>query len=144
MNKIKVLILFIQTILIFSCQKGYEQKYNTFNEFSEENERNKGWFPKIIDTDATKLRNISYLDPLCAFGKFTYTNSETYDSIFSINQKISFDLLNDKVERNLNLRPDWFLDLRKINKSNVEIIKKEGFYILRDKVDKNVYFILSN
>jgi hypothetical protein len=144
MNKIKVLILFVLVISIFSCQKGYEQEYKTFNEFNKKNERNKGWFPSIIYSDATELRNVSDLDPLCAFGKFTYTKSEFYDSVFAVNGKISFDLFKNKVEQNLKLKPKWFIDLKQLNKSNVEVIKKERFYILKNKKDKTIYFILSN
>ncbi|ROH95637.1 hypothetical protein [Chryseobacterium daecheongense] len=144
MNKGKILMLLILAILTFSCQKGYKQEYKTFAEFNEKNERNKGWFPPIIHNDVTDLRNVSYLDPLCAFGKFNYKNSGFYDSIFSANEKISFDLFNNKVEQNIKLKPNWFLDLKEFDKSNVEVIKKEEFYVLKNKKDKTIYFILSN
>ncbi|KIC65119.1 hypothetical protein [Chryseobacterium taiwanense] len=144
MNKIKILLLFVLATLTFSCQKGYKQEYKIFDEFNKKNERNKGWFPSIIYNDATELRNVSYLDPLCAFGKFNYKKSEFYDSIFSANDKISFELFNNKVEQNVKLKPNWFLDLEQLDKSNVEVIKKEEFYILKNNKEKTIYFILSN
>lgn len=53
--------------LIFSCSDGYEQNYKTFGEY---NEKNKGWFPAIIYSDATEEKSISYLDSGSAFGRF--------------------------------------------------------------------------
>jgi len=144
MNRIQILILLVLSTLTLSCQKGYKQEYKTFDEFNEKNERNKGWFPSIIYNDATELRNISYLEPLCAFGKFNYKKSEFYDSIFSVNEKVNFDLFNRKVEQNVKLKPNWFLDLKEFDKLNVEVIKKGGFYVLKNKKDKTIYFILSN
>lgn len=144
MKRITILILFLFAIFLFSCQKGYEQEYKTFEEFNNMNQRNKGWFPKIIFDDASQLENISYLENQCAFGKFNYRFSETYDSIFSVNQRIDFDLFADKVNSNIKLKPNWFLDLKNIDTTNIELIKQNGFYILNSKKNKTIYFILSN
>jgi hypothetical protein len=129
---------------IFSCRDGYEQHYKTFEEFYEKNERNKGWFPSIIYSDVTELRNISYLDSGNAFGKFTYKNSELYDSIFSRNNRISLELFDDIVRKNIKRRPDWFPDSKKNDKSNLDVIKRKGFYILKNENGKKIYFILSS
>lgn len=144
MNRVKILTIFIQMNFFFSCSDGYKQNYKTFKEFSEKNERNKGWFPSIIYSDATELRNISYLDSNNAFGKFNYKNSELYDSIFSVNKKIDLELFDDKIRKNIKRKPDWFPYSKKQDKSNLEVIQKERFYILKNKKQKNIYFILSN
>jgi hypothetical protein len=144
MNIIKTFLVLIFTTFFFSCQNGYEQEYKTFEEFNQKNERNKAWFPKIINSDATELKNISYLDSLCAFGKFKYRNSEIYDSIFSINPKVNFDLFNEKVNRNKKQKPTWFLEIKDLNKTNIELIQQGRFYILKNNTDKSIYFILSN
>ena len=144
MNRNKLFLLFILSILLFSCQNGYKQHYETFEEFNKVNQRNKGWFPKIIFKDATELKNISYLDSLCAFGKFQYTNTEIYDSIFLIDSKIDYKYFRDKVIRNIKLKPNWFIDIGNLDKTNIELIKKDGFLILKNNETKSIYFILSN
>lgn len=128
---------------ILSCSNGYEQNYKTFDEFNQMNQRNKGWFPPIIYSDATKLRNISYLDSQNAFGKFSYKNSELYDLIFSKNQEINVELFENEMRNNSKNKPNWFLNLEMMDKTNLEIIKVERFFILKNKNEKEIYYILS-
>jgi hypothetical protein len=142
MNRISIAFLF--SIFLFICQKGYEQQYKTFGEFNKMNQRNKGWFPKVIFNDAINLSNISFLEHRCAFGKFNYENSKLYDSIFINNQKIDFYLFEQRVTSIIKLKPDWFLDLNTFDTTNIELIKQEGFYILNNKKNKTIYFTLSN
>jgi len=144
MNKVKILTGYILINFIFSCSEGYEQNYKTFGEFNEKNERNKGWFPAIIYSDVTEIKNISYLDSNSAFGKFSYNNSKLYDSVFSKNHKINLELFDDNIRKNVKRKPDWFLDLKKLDKSNLEVIKKGRFYILKNENEKKIYFILSS
>jgi hypothetical protein len=144
MNRKKTYIISLIAILFFGCSKGYEQSYETFDEFDKQNERNKGWFPKIILQDATKLYNISYLDSLCAFGKFSYNDTKAYDSIFSLDTKINYKTFSEKVERKITLSPKWFLNLNKFDTSNILLIKKGNFFILNDKNNKTIQFILFN
>lgn len=144
MNKVRILALYTLTTFIISCNNGYEQNYKTFEDFTKKNERNKGWFPPIIYSDATEIKNISYLESNNAFGEFNYKRSALYDSVFSINQKISLELFDKKINENIKRKPNWFLDVNKLNKSNIEIIDKGSFYILKNKKQKKIYFILSN
>jgi hypothetical protein len=129
-----------------ACTDKYEQEYQTYSDFDKVNQRNKGWFPDIISTDVYNLKNESYLDPLCAFGAFSYSNNIFYDSIFEKmgKNKIDFSKFEQKVNAHLKRRPDWFLKTDKISKSEYQTIQQDRFYIVRNSKDKKVYFILSN
>lgn len=140
------IILVLTCMLASGCTDRYEQRYQTYNDFKMINQRNKTWFPGIISTDAYNLRNASYLDPLCAFGTFSYTNNHFYDSIFNKTEinKISFSKFEQKVNEQLKRRPDWFLKTDTVLKSDYQAIQQDRFYIVRNPKFRNVYFILSN
>jgi len=141
--KFKNLLLCTCVLLFVSCQKGYEQEYETFSEFDKRNARNKDWFPKIIFNDATNLKNISYLESLSAFGKFTFENSHVYDSIFATKTSIRIDLFKEKMLLNANSRPDWFINIDSAGIKDNEVIEDEKFYILKNNKSKTIYFVLS-
>ena len=77
-----MIFLVFTCLSLAACTDKYEQEYQTYNDFDKVNQRNKGWFPDIISTDAYNLKNTSYLDSLCAFGTFSYSDNYFYDSIF--------------------------------------------------------------
>ena len=130
---------------MYACSGNYEQRYENFSDFSKENLRNKGWFPNIVFSGAYELKNNSYLDPLCAFGEFSYSKSDFYDSIFTNpNRQISISLFEEKAREHKKRRPNWFLNLDNMSKSQFETIKMERFYIVRQKDEKKIYFVLSN
>jgi len=129
-----------------ACSDRYEQHYDNFAAWDKVNGRNKSWFPHIISTDAFDLKSDSYLDPLCAFGTFKYSNDNYYDSIFSgsIAKQIDIETFNTKVKTHSDRRPAWFLDPELTSKKNWEAINLERFYIARDIAHKSIYFVLSN
>jgi hypothetical protein len=133
-------------LLVAACTDKYEQQYQTYSDFDKVNQRNKGWFPNIISTDAYNLKNASYLDSLCAFGTFSYSNNYFYDSIFNNTEinKINFSKFEQKVNKHFKRRPDWFVKTDKISESEYQTIQQDRFYIVRHSKDKKVYFILSN
>jgi hypothetical protein len=140
------IIAAIMSLLFLGCSDSYQQHYDNFSEFNKANERNKGWFPDCVSIDAYNLKNTSYLDSLCAFGTFSYSNSNFYDSIFTnpSADKIDFSKFEQKVRQHINRKPDWFLSLENVFKNEYEAIQIERFSIVRHIRDKKVYFVLSN
>jgi hypothetical protein len=145
MRPIKTFFL-LTTLFFAACSDSYEQQYDNFYEFNKANQRNKGWFPDFISADAFDLKNDSYLDPLCAFGTFNYSNNYYYDSIFAdpSAEKIDFDLFKEKVTTHNNHRPSWFIQADFTPNDNYSTIKINRFYITKDKGQKKIYFVLSN
>lgn len=141
-----MIFLVFTCVLLVACTDRYEQEYQTYSDFDKVNQRNKGWFPGIISTDAYNLKNVSYFDSLCAFGVFSYSNNHFYDSIFDKQEinKIDFSKFEQKVNEHLKRRPNWFLKTDTISKSEYQTFQQDRFYIIRHSNDKKVYFILSN
>ena len=140
------LFLILTCLFSAACSDKYEQQYKNYIDFDKANQRNKGWFPSFISTDAYDFKNVSYLDSLCAFGSFSYSNNYFYDSIFNktTKNKIDFSKFEQKVKEHLKQRPDWFLNFDKISKTEYQTIRQDRFYIVRHIIDKKIYFILSN
>lgn len=137
-----VLVIF----LFASCTNKYEQVYKNYNEFSKVNQRNKSWFPDFISVDAFDFKNESYLDSLCAFGVFSYSDSKFYDSIFTSTgvDKIEISKFEQKVNEHKNRIPTWFLKFDNISSNEYQFIQKNRFYIVRQLSKKKIYFVLSN
>lgn len=140
-----MIFLVFTCLSLAACTDKYEQEYQTYNDFDKVNQRNKGWFPDIISTDAYNLKNTSYLDSLCAFGTFSYSNNYFYDSIFDKTEinKIDFSKFEQKVNEHLKRRPDWFMKIDTISRMEYQAIQQDRFYIVRNSKVKKVYFILS-
>ena len=138
--------ILLTSLLFVGCTDKYEQHYKTYNEFNKVNQRNKGWFPDFITVDAFELRNVSYLDSLCAFGVFSYSDNKFYDSVFSDPNAtmIDFSKFEQKVNEHVKRIPNWFLKLDNISKSEYQAIQKKRFYIVRQLSRKKIYFVLSN
>lgn len=140
-----MIFLVFTCLSLAACTDKYEQEYQTYNDFDKVNQRNKGWFPDIISTDAYNLKNTSYLDSLCAFGTFSYSDNYFYDSIFDKTEinKIDFSKFEQKVNEHLKRRPDWFMKIDTISRMEYQAIQQDRFYIVRNSKVKKVYFILS-
>ena len=143
--KYTMIFLVFTCLSLAACTDKYEQEYQTYSDFDKVNQRNKGWFPDIISTDAYNLKNASYLDSLCAFGTFSYSNNYFYDSIFDKTEinKIDFSKFEQKVNEHLKRRPDWFMKIDTISRMEYQAIQQDRFYIVRNSKVKKVYFILS-
>jgi len=143
--KYTMIFLVFTCLSLAACTDKYEQEYQTYNDFDKVNQRNKGWFPDIISTDAYNLKNTSYLDSLCAFGTFSYSDNYFYDSIFDKTEinKIDFSKFEQKVNEHLKRRPDWFMKIDTISRMEYQAIQQDRFYIVRNSKVKKVYFILS-
>ncbi|MBP6181286.1 hypothetical protein [Flavobacterium sp.] len=78
----KKYVLIFLTIFLISCSKNDEQDYDSYRDFSKQNQRNKGWFLTLISKDAFNLKSSSSLDPFYDLGVFEYSNENYYDTIF--------------------------------------------------------------
>lgn len=140
-NKLFLLL----ALFLCSCSSGYKQDYADFNSYNKANLRNKGWFPNIIDSSAYSLKSISYIDELADIGTFRYSKDENYDKIFNdVENRIHFSEFEIIVNKYKKQVPNWFLDKKNVDTTNFETIKKDRFYITRNKQEKRVYFILAN
>ncbi|MGY3053351.1 hypothetical protein ACVWYG_001551 [Pedobacter sp. UYEF25] len=143
--KFKILLFILTSLFLVSCSDGFEQSYDNYEHYNKEATlRNKTWFPDIINDDSYNLKNDSYLDPLCAYGVFNYSNTIYYDSIFTNSQNIDRTIFNEKVKTHSYRRPRWFVDPALVSKDSLETIQIKRFYIARDKEKKKIYFIISN
>jgi len=146
MKYIKLFILLISVLLV-ACADEYDQRYDTFNDFDKARLRNKSWFPSFISNDTYNIKNRHSLDePLFSFGTFSYSNNYYYDSIFNKepSNKIDFSEFSQKLKQHLKHRPYWFLTIDNISPIDYETIKEDRFFIVRHRIDKKIYFILSN
>ena len=145
MNKLLTIIwIGFMTVLFDGCAENYNQQYDTFNDFNKVNQRNKGWFPAIINSDAYDLKNVSYLDSLTAFGSFNYVENNFYDSIFVSpkTKRIEFSLFEQKVNEHSNRKPNWLINWNTSSEHEFETIQRKGFYFCIQINEKKIYFVL--
>jgi hypothetical protein len=133
-------LLTIVFLIFISCSEGYEQEYDSYNEFSKVNSRNQGWFPKVIFSDARNLKNCSYLSSFTVFGSFNYSNPKKYDSIFFLTEKVDCKLLKIKLLKIEKLRPNWFEKTDSLKFDDLELVKYEHFYLAKDKSKSKILF----
>jgi len=145
MKHLKIAIL-LSSLFFYACSAKYEQRYDTFVDFNNVNQRNKSWFSDFIASDAFDLKNDSYHDEFCAFGTFRYSKNNYYDSIFTDPNvtAVNLSIFKEKVSLHKDRRPSWFLETEVVESDNFESIKIERFYITRDKAHQKIYFVLSD
>lgn len=140
-------LLGILFLTIFtSCNNGdYLQEYQNYYQFNKiNNARLTGWFPsKLIKSDASNIKNVSYLSTKCVFGVFDYKNEELYDSIFNKGKYI--DSTNIKVFQTQfqlvkNITPEWFPKVEYWNNKYKGIILLNNFYVYNDSKKKQIYY----
>jgi hypothetical protein len=143
MKKYKLLFLII---FFTSCSKNYEQYYNNYEDFSKQNQRNKGWFPDLISKDVFNLKSSSSLDPFHNFGVFEYTNENYYDTIFKKKNgvKISISDFEKIIKNNIESKPNWFLNITDIKNKDLKVVKYENFILAKSNKEKKIYFVLSD
>ncbi|MEZ4877722.1 MAG: hypothetical protein R2805_09255 [Flavobacterium sp.] len=135
----KYLLTFIFLTFI-SCSEAYEQNYDSYAEFSKANQRNKGWFPEIIFSDAKNLKNCSYLSSHTVFGSFNYTNHKKYDSIFLVSDKVDKKSLRRKLLAIEKLRPDWIENTNSIKFDSLELVKFGHFYLAKNNSKSKILY----
>ncbi len=68
-----------------------------------------------------------------------------YDRIFKeSNKRIEFSEFELAVDQHKKQIPRWFLNIKNVDTNNFETINVDGFYLTRNKQEKQVYFILTN
>lgn len=141
----KYMLLFL-IIFISSCSKNYEQCYDNYEDFSKQNQRNKGWFPALIAKDAFNLKSSSSLDPFHDFGVLEYSNENYYDTIFKnlSGVEISISDFEKIIKNNIESKPNWFLNITDIKNKDLEVVKYENFILAKNKKEKKIYFVLSD
>ncbi len=144
---IRYLILFLITTLIFtSCNGGdYLQEYENYEEFKKiENPRLTGWFPvELIKSDASNIKNVSYLSTKCVFGIFDYKNDKLYDNIFKTENHIGkkYNLIfQEQIELVKSIIPEWFPKIDYWNEKLNGIILFDNCYVYRDLKKKKIYY----
>lgn len=136
----------LATIFFMSCNNGdYLQEYKNYDEFNDiENPRLTGWFPvELIKSDASNIKNVSYLSTKSVFGVFDYENDKLYDSIFKMENYI--DKKYDKIFQSQiglvkNIIPEWFPKVDYWNAKQTGIILFDNCYAYRDLNKKQIYY----
>jgi len=137
MKKYLLTLIFLTFI---SCSEGYEQNFDSYADFSKANQRNKSWFPEIIFSDATNLKNFSYLRSHTVFGSFNYTNHKKYDSIFLVSEKVDQKSLQRKLLTIEKLRPDWIENTDSIKFDSLELVKFGHFYLAKNNSKSKILY----
>jgi hypothetical protein len=138
----KYLILICCIIAFTSCSNSYNQSFDTYQDFEKANERNKGWFPKLMDNSCSEIKGISNLSEHENFGKFNYQINGKIDSIFSDKtgtQRISTNEFQIKLVDIKTETPDWFITKDKVMGKSIWI--KDGYYFAKDSIHHVVYFL---
>lgn len=141
-----MLFLLITSLFIAACSGKYEQHYHDYSSFDKTNQRNKSWFPDIISTDAYDLQSESYLDQLCAFGRFSYKNQAYYDSLLNSTtiHKVDLSLFEEKLNMHIKRKPGWFCDIKAIPAEDQQVFEQNRFYMINIRSEKKIYYILSD
>lgn len=139
-------LLITSSLFLVACSGSYEQRYTDYEEYSQANQRNQGWFPPAITQVTFDLRCVSYLDSLCAFGSYSFTTEMYCDSIMNDPQtiKIPYPEFESKVRLHKEHKPEWFLSIDSIPEGIFQSFKIDRFYVTCDVKNKKAYFILSN
>lgn len=146
MKFLNLTYLFLIFVLLQSCGNGgYSQNYNDFEEFSNiTNKRATGWFPvQLIRSDASEIKNVSYLSTKCIFGVFNYENDENYSKIFKEENFINehyYKLFQSQIDLVKDVNPCWFpdSDFWKTIKNGIILI--DNCYAYKDSDKKKIYF----
>ncbi|NWL02208.1 hypothetical protein DM790_15400 [Flavobacterium collinsii] len=135
-------ILYFTFLILFSCgNQPYELRFDKYEDLKETtNPRIKGWFPNIINSDSYDLRSDSHLN-ICDFVKFSYSENQSYDSIFLKNPKVTVVSFQQKIKENENFKPKWFPNSEEINLNDFEIVLADGFDVARKKSTKEIFCI---
>ena len=143
---IKLNLFFLGILFLASCNGGdYLQEYEDYKEFSKiENPRLTGWFPvELIKSDASNIKNISYLSTKCVFGVFDYENDELYDNLFKTENQIEKKykvLFQKQIGMVKNIIPEWFPKTDYWNEKLNGIILFDNCYAYRDSTIKQIYY----
>ncbi|MFM2224054.1 MAG: hypothetical protein RJA07_256 [Bacteroidota bacterium] len=134
--------LFIVILFLNSCKSDYDQSYSTYQEFEKTNERNKGWFPTWINNSCSDLKSRSSINNNESIGKFSYSDNEYIDNIFSektIAKRINTNAFQIILADMKTEIPDWFIAKEKVLGKSVWL--KDGFYFAKDSINHQVYFL---
>jgi hypothetical protein len=136
-------LFFINLVFIASsCTDAYEQSFNSYQDFEKTNQRNKGWFPDIIDTSCSDIIGISSLKHGESFGRFNYKMNGKVDSILSnkaTTQRINTNAFQIILVDIKTKKPDWFIAKDKV--MGKTIWKYNNQYFAKDTLGHIVYFL---
>lgn len=145
-NYVPFVLGILLTTIILSCDRsGYSQEYISYQEFNDiKSKRLTCWFPQnMIKSDASNIKNLSFLDTKCVFGVFDYSYDETYQSIFTNEDFITKKyqkIFISQIKLVENIAPEWFPELEYWTAKKEDLILFDNCYVLKDTVRKKIYY----
>ncbi|MGE5796637.1 MAG: hypothetical protein ACM339_11815 [Ignavibacteria bacterium] len=126
MPRLKKMIGFVKTItlliicfFLYSCNESAHVDFHSYQELSEYDFINNGWFPEILKDDAYMIQETFDIGNKQLFGKFDFKNRSKYDSIIHTYHLTDRDsLINHIGKINKPIYPDWFVSKENININN--------------------------
>ena len=141
----KTIFYLILVFLTFSCINNVRSKYLSYSDYKNSTFRKQSWFPDFVSKDSYELSEIHNIETNNSFGKFHYSNSQYYDSVFQTKKEmtpITYSVFKSKVEKIKSPnKPDWFPT--EPNLIKMQFYTYQFFYIAVDKSNMSIFFIIT-
>jgi hypothetical protein len=141
----RVIYIFILSIILYSCTENIEQSYTDFEKYNQIDLRHKSWFPDFVGPDCYNFKEIHNLENDVSFGVLTYRNKSRIDSLLSdtkVYEKIKLETIKKGFSKITKPKmPDWFL--RKDQIQNKAFYTKGPMYLINDDQNQKLYFVHS-
>lgn len=139
---IKITILSVICVFLFSCNESPHVDFHSYQELSLYGFFDKEWLPEILGADLTHVQQTYDVNNKHLFGEFEFTDRERYDSIVETYDKVEIDTLINRMEQiNKPIAPDWFISKRDLVKGNYIFVKHQEFYLILEKEANRIYYM---
>jgi len=139
---VKTITFLIICFFLYSCNESSHIDFHSYQELSEYDFINNGWFPEILKDDAYMIQETFDYNNKHLFGKFDFKNRSNYDSIIHTYLLADRDSLINHIGKINNPNyPDWFVPKENINKNNFILAKENDFFIIMERKANRIYFL---
>jgi len=126
---------------IFSCNESPHIDFHSYEELSNYEFIQNGWFPEMLNHDALDIRETYDVNNKHLFGKFDFKNRQNYDSIIAGYSVVEKDSMIKRIkEIKSPLLPEWFMHPKDLIDNKFVFIAHNKFYLIIEKEKNRIYF----
>jgi hypothetical protein len=122
-----------------SCSEDFESRYSDYNSLIQASAGEQSWFPDIVSSDCSDLKEVHNIDINSTFGRFRYSTDRLPKLLssdkFDIVTWSSFD--NFCLSKTQPARPKWFIDYHQ----GIKFYSQKDLLFAIDTVNQIVYFV---
>jgi len=138
----KIGLFFAAWLSFFSCNESPHIDFHSYEELSNYEFIQNGWFPEILNHDASDIRETYDVNNKHLFGKFDFKNRINYDSIVAGYSVVEKDSLIKRIkEIKRPRRPEWFIHPKDLTDNNFVFTVHNNFYLIIEKEKNRIYFL---